>query len=134
MQGISKQALQEDDVQRIINVRLIGLCALHCTLAALRWLSDAAAPWAGLQRCGQHATAAGRDAPGQPARTCHLVMPPPANHWVLCLQTLDYDGKIEGMEIMDDDGDMVIHYRLPLMRVPASTAFTSIPCGVCPGA
>ncbi|PRW59184.1 DNA-directed RNA polymerase III subunit RPC6 [Chlorella sorokiniana] len=63
--GISKQALQEDDVQRIIN-------------------------------------------------------------------TLDYDGKIEGMEVEDDDGDMVIHYRLPLMRVPASTAFTSIPCGVCP--
>ncbi|KAL4425784.1 hypothetical protein ABPG75_009800 [Micractinium tetrahymenae] len=61
-QGISKQALQEDDVQRIIN-------------------------------------------------------------------TLDYDGKIEGVDL-DDDG--VEHYRLALMKIPETTAFTSIPCGVCP--
>lgn len=132
MQGISKQALQEDDVQRIINVRLIELCALHCTLAALRWLSDAA-PRAALGPA-RHSSGAGCTwaacMNAHATSSCRL----PANHCVLRLQTLDYDGKIEGMEIMDDDGDMIIHYRLPLMRVPASTAFTSIPCGVCPGA
>ncbi|KAI3438602.1 hypothetical protein D9Q98_001025 [Chlorella vulgaris] len=60
--GISKQALQEDDVERIIN-------------------------------------------------------------------TLDYDGKIDSME---DDDDGLPHYRVPLMPIPDTTAFTSIPCGVCP--
>ncbi len=28
------------------------------------------------------------------------------------MQTLDYDGKIEGIEMEDEEGDMVAHYRL----------------------
>lgn len=45
------------------------------------------------------------------------------------VNTLDFDGKIEGME---DPDDGLAHYRLPLMRIPETTPFTSIPCGVCP--
>ncbi|KAL4445817.1 hypothetical protein ABPG77_009016 [Micractinium sp. CCAP 211/92] len=45
------------------------------------------------------------------------------------ISTLDYDGKIEGVD-PDDDG--IEHYRLALMKTPETTAFTSIPCGVCP--
>lgn len=45
------------------------------------------------------------------------------------INTLENDVKIE--ERWDED-DGITHYRLPLMRIPETTAFTSIPCGVCP--
>lgn len=31
-----------------------------------------------------------------------------------------------------DDDDMADHFRPAMLGVPASTAFTSIPCGMCP--
>ena len=43
------------------------------------------------------------------------------------LRTLLYDGAIE---LLDRDGEDV--YRLCKDRAPDTTAFTAIPCGVCP--
>lgn len=47
---------------------------------------------------------------------------------VLCiLRTLEFDGLVESF--VSDDGEM---YRPAKYRVPKTSAFTSIPCGICP--
>ena len=45
----------------------------------------------------------------------------------MILSTLEYDGRIERID--DDDGD---RFRQALLAIPETSAFTSIPCGVCP--
>ena len=55
----------------------------------------------------------------------------PACRCCLCIQTLDYDGKIEGME---DDDDALVHYRL--VRLAAARACVCVTwgagaCGAC---
>lgn len=46
---------------------------------------------------------------------------------MMILNTLEYDGRIERID--NDDGD---RFRQALLAIPETSAFTSIPCGVCP--
>lgn len=43
------------------------------------------------------------------------------------LNTLEYDGQIE--RVAAEDGE---RFRKALLQIPETSAFTSIPCGVCP--
>ena len=45
----------------------------------------------------------------------------------MVVSTLDYDGLVETIEV--EDGE---RYRRSLHDVPESSAFTDMPCGVCP--
>ncbi len=46
---------------------------------------------------------------------------------MMILNTLEYDGRIERI---DQDGED--RFRQALLAIPETSAFTSIPCGVCP--
>eukprot|EP00878_Enallax_costatus_P029657 GHUV01032197.1.p1 GENE.GHUV01032197.1~~GHUV01032197.1.p1 ORF type:complete len:205 (+),score=34.22 GHUV01032197.1:295-909(+) len=48
------------------------------------------------------------------------------------LNTLIADGRIEPLEDTDSSGEAIDRYRPAVLQVPATTALTSIPCGVCP--
>ena len=45
------------------------------------------------------------------------------------INTLIYDGRVDEV---DDEQDDVSHYRPAVLPVPQATAFTNVPCGVCP--
>jgi len=44
------------------------------------------------------------------------------------INSLVYDGRIDSV----DDEDDVEHFRPAMLKIPRQSAFTSIPCGVCP--
>ena len=46
---------------------------------------------------------------------------------MMILNTLEYDGQIE--KVAAEDGEK---FRQALLAIPDTSAFTSIPCGVCP--
>lgn len=43
------------------------------------------------------------------------------------LNTLEFDGRIERIDVDGED-----RFRQALLAIPETSAFTSIPCGVCP--
>ena len=43
------------------------------------------------------------------------------------LETLEFDGRIDRID--NEDGDS---FRQAMLAIPETSAFTSIPCGVCP--
>lgn len=47
------------------------------------------------------------------------------------VNTLIYDGRVDMVDA-EGENDTDDHYRPAVLAVPASSAFTSIPCGVCP--
>lgn len=47
---------------------------------------------------------------------------------MMILNTLEYDGQIEKIDSPDGED----RFRQALLAIPESSAFTSIPCGVCP--
>lgn len=85
-------------MQRIINVsRWRSWPVCHClTSGHLSTRRSGTSSWVG----------AGLPThPHLPLPTCSCCTP-------CAPQTLDYDGKIEGMEMEDADGDLAVHYRL----------------------
>ena len=46
---------------------------------------------------------------------------------MMILETLEFDGRIDRID--NDDGDS---FRQAMLAIPKTSAFTSIPCGVCP--
>ena len=46
---------------------------------------------------------------------------------MMILETLEFDGRIDRID--NDDGDS---FRQAMLAIPETSAFTSIPCGVCP--
>ncbi len=46
----------------------------------------------------------------------------------MILNTLEYDGQIEKIDSPDGED----RFRQALLAIPETSAFTSIPCGVCP--
>ncbi len=47
---------------------------------------------------------------------------------MMILNTLEYDGQIEKIDSPDGED----RFRQALLAIPETSAFTSIPCGVCP--
>lgn len=46
---------------------------------------------------------------------------------MMILETLEFDGRIDRID--NEDGDS---FRQAMLAIPETSAFTSIPCGVCP--
>lgn len=46
---------------------------------------------------------------------------------MMILETLEFDGRVDRID--NDDGDS---FRQAMLAIPQTSAFTSIPCGVCP--
>lgn len=46
---------------------------------------------------------------------------------MMILETLEFDGRIDRID--NEDGDS---FRQAMLATPETSAFTSIPCGVCP--
>lgn len=46
---------------------------------------------------------------------------------MMILETLEFDGRVDRIDTEDGDS-----FRQAMLAIPETSAFTSIPCGVCP--